>query len=68
MSSQSRPLKEWMSFGEASEKLGVNRHAVKRLADSGNLTVRCVPGTHPRVWGPDVDRLVERSTRHARPA
>ena len=63
----STPSKNWISFGRAAEKLGIDRHAVRRLAQGGLLTTRTIPGTRPRIWEPDVVRLADRSTRHARP-
>lgn len=59
--------KNWIGVGRAAEKLGVDRSAVRRLAEAGHVTSRRLPGTHLRVWLPDIERLAERSTRHARP-
>ena len=50
-------------IGAAAQKLGVNQHAVRRLADEGRLSLRSIPGSHPRVLEADVDRLGAR-VRH----
>lgn len=66
MSTSSAGGQTWISLGAAAVKLGIHRHAVRRLAEAGHLAFRKIPGTHPRVLEADVIRLVERSTRPAR--
>ena len=54
--------KEWVSIPETGRILGISDVAVRRIIETGALTVRRLPGCHPRVFRDDVVRLLEAST------
>jgi hypothetical protein len=57
--------KTWIPLAEAARRLECSAPAVRRIVDRGLLTVREIPGTHPRVDARELDRLV---IEHTRPA
>lgn len=59
------PVGDWRSLIEAARYLGIARAAVDRLVMAGRLGYRRLPGTAPRVFWPDVERL---AAEHTRPA
>lgn len=55
----------WIKRTEAARRLGIGVKALKRMVAAGHLTVRELPGTHPRVLLADVERVASTSIRPA---
>jgi excisionase family DNA binding protein len=53
----------WLTFGRAARRLGISVGTMRRLAESGRVTVRSIPGSWPRVPASEVDEILESSTR-----
>jgi excisionase family DNA binding protein len=53
---------EWLTIGVAARRLGVSVTTMRRLAKSGRLTVREIPGSWPRVPSAEVDEILDSST------
>ena len=60
-----RPLKQWLFATEAGALLGINPRSVPGLAERGLITRRAIPGTMPRYYRPDVERLARTWTTEA---
>lgn len=58
--------KTWIPLAEAARRIEASGPVVRRLIDSGQLTVRRLPGCHPRVAAAELNRLIVASTRHAK--
>jgi excisionase family DNA binding protein len=56
----------WLTYQQAAERLGVSRHAVRRLIQNGHLTILEVPSTHPKILLADVERIFRASVQPAR--
>lgn len=48
---------EWLTVGEAAERLRVSTQAVRRAADNGQLIAGRSPGGHRRIKATSVERL-----------
>ena len=57
--------RNWISIASAARTIEASTPVVRRLIDSGQLTVRRLPGCHPRVAAAELARLLEASTRPA---
>lgn len=56
----------WISLSEAARRMDAPAHAVRRLVDKGQLTVREIPFTQPRVLAAEVEAITASHTRPAR--
>ena len=56
---------EWIPLAEAARRLDCTHGVIKRLIEREQLSVRRIPGTHPRVEHPELARLVNDNTRPA---
>lgn len=54
---------EWMTFPAARRLLGVGSRAFGHLVRDGLLTVRDVPGSHPKALRRSVEELARQCTR-----
>jgi hypothetical protein len=54
---------DWISQAAAARLLALDPRSVKKLADSGRLTIRCMPFGKPRLLKSEVLALVEEATR-----
>ena len=57
--------RDWVSLSEAGRRLGGTAHTVRRLADRSQLTIRQLPGCHPKVPAVEVEELARLHTRPA---
>jgi excisionase family DNA binding protein len=57
--------RDWISVAEAARRLGTSGTVVRRLIKREQLSVRAIPGTHPRVPSTELSRLVARHTHPA---
>jgi len=57
--------REWVSLSEAGRRLGGSAQFVRRLADRSQLTIRQLPGCHPKVRAVEVEELARLHTRPA---
>lgn len=58
---------DWIGAAAAARLLGHNPSVVRKLADSGRLTVRRLPCGRPRYRRVEVEALARESTRTAQP-
>ncbi len=59
--------REWLSLSEAGRRLGGSPQTIRRLAQRRQLTLRQIPGCHPRVPASEVEELaVEHTSKAAR--
>jgi hypothetical protein len=66
MSSLTLPASDWLPGPDAARILGLgSARTVRRLAERGLITVREIPGSHPRYARRDLVALAEASTRPA---
>jgi excisionase family DNA binding protein len=49
----------WLSTGEAAERLGVHRSTLVRYIEEGKLPARRLPGGHFRIKREDLEKLLE---------
>ena len=56
----------WIPKVEARRKLGIGQKAFEKLLAAGELTVKQLPGSVPRVRADELDGLIARYTRPAR--
>jgi hypothetical protein len=54
---------DWASRPAACDFLGCSPDTLDRLIEGGQLTVRTLPGSQPRVYWPSVVALAEQHTR-----
>jgi len=66
MATADTELVPWVNLAAASRFLGVGRAGLLALVEAGELTIRKLPGCHPRVRADEVLELARRSTRPAR--
>jgi hypothetical protein len=66
MSAPSVTETTWIRYREAIE-MGLTHGALKKLVDSGALSVRRLPKARPRVRRDEVEALVNQSTYARRP-
>ncbi len=57
--------REWLSLSEAGRRLGGSPQTVRRLAERRQLTLRHIPGCHPRVPASEVEELAAEHTSQA---
>jgi hypothetical protein len=57
--------REWVSLSEAGRRLGGSARIVRRLADRSQLTIRQLPGCHPKVPLVEVEELARLHTQAA---
>lgn len=50
---------EWLSTGQAAERLGVHRSTLVRYIEEGRLPARKLPTGHYRIRREDLDKLVD---------
>jgi hypothetical protein len=58
---------DWISYRQAQKTLALSYEGVLRLINAGCLSVRELPGAHPRVRRSEVEALAARYTKVARP-
>jgi predicted site-specific integrase-resolvase len=54
---------EWVTYGVAARRLGIATNTLRKLAESGRITVRALPGSWPRVPVAELDEIIQSSTR-----
>jgi predicted site-specific integrase-resolvase len=52
----------WLRLRAAADRLGISLSAMSRIARSGAIRIRRLPGTRPRVSADDVERLAREYT------
>lgn len=62
MSTVAAPYREWITREEAARMLGIDWRMVDRLAETGHLVVRRLPGVRPRFARSSVESLAARYT------
>jgi excisionase family DNA binding protein len=60
--------KTWIPLAEAARRLETSGPVVRRLIDRGQLSVRRLPGCHPRVAATELAQLIAQNTRPAQQA
>jgi hypothetical protein len=55
----------WISANEAIDMLEITREALRKVVAARKITVRSLPGEHPRYLRADVDRLLSHCTTPA---
>lgn len=60
-----KSTKSWIPLAEAARRIEASGPVVRRLIDRGELTVRRLPGGHPRVAAAELNRLIVASTHPA---
>jgi excisionase family DNA binding protein len=53
----------WLTFGRAARRLGISVGTMRKLASTGRVTVRAIPGSWPRVPSDEVEEILESSTK-----
>jgi excisionase family DNA binding protein len=53
----------WVTIGQAARRLGISVGTMRKLAGSGRVTVREIPGSWPRVPVAELDEIIQSSTR-----
>jgi excisionase family DNA binding protein len=57
--------KTWIPIAEAARRLDCTHTVIDRLIQNGKISVRQLPGGHPRVPAAELVRLAEASTKPA---
>jgi excisionase family DNA binding protein len=63
MDEREREDAQWLTLGEAADRLNVHRTTLRRWADEGQIPFMLTPGGHRRFAASDVDQLSSR--RHS---
>jgi excisionase family DNA binding protein len=68
VSETSNETQEWLSIGEAAQRLGVHIATLRRWADNGEIAYTLTPGGHRRFSKADLVEFSERQRRLSRPS
>ncbi len=63
MTSEIKPVKQWLSLNEAAKQLGVHPVTLRRWADEGEIAVMVTPGGHRRFEVTEIARFSEERHR-----